>query len=383
MKRPTARDVFVYSGLAVLFCVFLQGWDSIVSFLGIVLTAIVPLVLGAAIAYVVAIPTSFLERHMLPNSTSKVVANMRRPVSLVINVVAAVAAIVLCSSVLVPALIETFTMVQRNSRQFILDVIAMPVMEPVRGVVQEFLDGDFMKGFQQLDVSGAVQAMFGGTMGTITTQVFTVVSGVMTCFFGMLFSFILLTDTSNVGNRVMEIVSFYLGPRRTERIAMVLGVADASFHNFIVRQCIEAVILGLVATIVLLATGFRYALGVGVLMGAAAFVPIVGYPIGLFVGAFMVAINNVGIALLYVLCVATAQVLEATFVLPYVGDPRTVLPPVWVTVGVTIGGGVAGFVGMIVAIPIAATLRQLVLMDVRRRANESGTNVGLFSDVDE
>ena len=65
--------------------------------------------------------------------------------------------------------------------------------------------------------------------------------------------------------------------------------------------------------------------------------------------------------------VALAQVLEATFVLPHVGDPRTVLPPVWVTVGVTIGGGVAGFLGMLMAIPITSTIRQLAIIGVKRR----------------
>ena len=116
-----------------------------------------------------------------------------------------------------------------------------------------------------------------------------------------------------------------------------------------------------------LLVGFRYALGVGVLLGLAALVPIVGYPVGLLVGAFMVAINSLWMALVYVLCVAVAQVLEATFVLPHVGDPRTAMPPVWITVAVTIGGGVAGFLGMLLAIPLAATIRQLVIIDVRQR----------------
>jgi predicted PurR-regulated permease PerM len=147
----------------------------------------------------------------------------------------------------------------------------------------------------------------------------------------------------------------------------VLGVADASFHNFIVRQCLEAAILGSVAAMTLFIVGFEYFLGVGVLMGLAALVPIVGYPVGLLVGGLMVVVTNPWYALIYIIVVAVAQVLEATFVLPHIGDPRTVLPPVWTTVGVTIGGGVAGFVGMLVAIPTASTIRQLILIDVRRR----------------
>ena len=83
-------------------------------------------------------------------------------------------------------------------------------------------------------------------------------------------------------------------------------------------------------------------------------------------------------ALIYLACVALAQVLEATFVLPHIGNPKTALPPVWVTVGVTIGGGVAGFVGMLVAIPIASSIRQLILFDYERRKAIDGAN-----DTDE
>lgn len=367
MKKPTLNDALTYAWIVIVICVILRGWDAIFSFLGIVLTAIIPLLLGAAIAYVVAIPTRFLERHLLPNSKSKVIADLRRPVCLIVTLVLAVMAIVFSSSVLIPALKETVVMVQQNGQKFIEDVIQLQLFDPVRATIKDFLNGEFFQGLKSMDITGVAKSLFGGTVGSVTTHVFTMVSTVMTCFFGMMFSLILLTDTSDVGNQFMYVLSQYLGEERTQRLALCIGVTDSSFHNFIVRQCIEALILGTVGTVVLLLVGFRYALGVGVLLGLAALVPIVGYPVGLLVGAFMVAINSLWMALVYVLCVAVAQVLEATFVLPHVGDPRTAMPPVWITVAVTIGGGVAGFLGMLLAIPLAATIRQLVIIDVRQR----------------
>ncbi|MDO4807694.1 MAG: AI-2E family transporter [Coriobacteriales bacterium] len=367
MNKPDKNDILVYAGIALAFCVVLQAWGPMASFVGIVLTAIVPLLLGSGIAYVVAIPTKFLERHFFPNSTSGIIEGMRKPVCLVVTVIMLVMGGFLSVYILVPGFVDTIVMVQKNGQSFVEGVIQLPIMEPVRDTIHDFIQGDLVNGFANMDIKGMIKTVFGGTVGSITTQVFTVVSSVMTAFFGMLFSFILLTDTTEVGYQIMNLFYEYLGPKRTERIALVLGVADSSFHNFIVRQCVEALILGSVATIVLFLAGFPYALGVGVLMGLAALVPIVGYPVGLILGAFMVAINNVWCALLYVLCVAVAQMLEATFVLPHVGDPRTVLPPVWVTVGVTIGGGVGGFLGMLMAIPIASTIRQLVVIDMKRR----------------
>lgn len=70
MRKLTLKDILVIAGVLIMACAIFQGWSSVVAFLGILLTAIMPLIVGTAIAYVVAIPTNFLERHFLPNNTS-------------------------------------------------------------------------------------------------------------------------------------------------------------------------------------------------------------------------------------------------------------------------------------------------------------------------
>ncbi len=373
MRRFTLHELLAFACAVVIFILLLQSWDAVISFIGIVLTAIIPLVVGAAIAYVVSIPTKFLERHLFPNTSAAFLKAIRRPLALIVTIVILVSVLALTSSLLIPALIDTVRMVQKNGQQFIEDMIQMPLLKPVRESVHEFINGEIFQSLKNLDINGLVNSVFGGTFVAVTTHVFTVVSIVMTAFFGMLFSFILLTDTTNAGHQIREIVEAYIGRKRASRIWRVLDVANRSFHSFLVRQFVEATILGTVGAVVLLPTGFPYAIGVGVLMGLAALVPIVGYPVGLVFGAFMTAIFNMWAALLFVVCVAVAQVFEATFILPHVGDRRTVLPPIWVTVAVTIGGGVAGFVGMLVAIPVGSTIRQLVLMGAashRRRELE-------------
>ena len=367
MRKPKLSSYMTLAIAGVLICLIFKGWDSIFSFLRILFTAVIPLFLGLAIAYMVSIPTDFLQRHFFPNSKSGFVATIRKPACLVITVILLLAILVYASSVLIPALIETVTVVQKHGQEFIEQTISLPIFTPVREPVHKFLMSDFMQSVRNMNIEGIVETVFGGSVGNVTNHVLNVANTVMTGFFGVLFSFILLTDTTNAGQKLMSTISAYIGHERTEKFALVMGVADASFHNFIVRQCIEASILGVTATMVLLVCGFDYALGVGMLMFLLALLPIVGYPVGLFSGAFMVAIFNPWWALAYLAFVALAQVLEATFVLPHVGDPRTALPPVWITVGVTIGGGVAGFLGMLLAIPITSTIRQLVIIGVNRR----------------
>ena len=367
MEFPRKQSLTFVAAAAFIVALIFRGWDFVVSLMGLVLTAIIPLVLGSCIAYVVSIPTNFFARHILPNSDNKIIASLRKPLSLAISIILFLVGISLGSSVLVPALVDSLAMAQAHGKEFIELILSYPILAPIRDSVYDLLDSEFVQSLTSLDIAGLLQGGMGGTFASISNQIFSVVGSIMTGFFGLMFSFILLTDTTDVWTRCMEVAAVYLGPKRSERLALVFGVADASFHNFIVRQFIEASILGLVASITLYIAGYDYAPGVGMLMGICALVPIVGYPVGLFAGACLIVITNPWCALIYLVVVALSQMFEATFVLPYVGDPRTVLPPVWTTVGVTIGGGVAGFVGMLVAIPLASTVRQLVIIDSQRR----------------
>ena len=56
----------------------------------------------------------------------------------------------------------------------------------------------------------------------------------------------------------------------------MLNVLDDSFHRYVVGQCIEAVILGTLCMLGMLAFGFPYATMIGALVGATALIPIAG-----------------------------------------------------------------------------------------------------------
>ena len=51
------------------------------------------------------------------------------------------------------------------------------------------------------------------------------------------------------------------------------------------------------------------------------------------------------------------------------------LPGIWVLASVAVGGGIGGIVGMILSVPIAATIYQLIRLDVQRREREEGAHM--------
>ena len=116
---------------------------------------------------------------------------------------------------------------------------------------------------------------------------------------------------------------------------------------------------------------FPYASMIGTLIGATALLPVVGAYLGAFVGAFMISTVNPIQALGFLVFIVVLQQLEGNLIYPRVVGSSVGLPGIWVLAAVTIGGGLNGVVGMLLAVPITATVYKLLQRDVRRRQEVS------------
>ncbi|MBQ8186804.1 MAG: AI-2E family transporter, partial [Clostridia bacterium] len=162
----------------------------------------------------------------------------------------------------------------------------------------------------------------------------------------------------------------YLHTRLANRVRYVVRVIDGSFHSFIVGQCVEAVVLGCLCIIGMLIFRFPYATMIGCLVGFTALIPVAGAYIGAAVGAFMIFTVEPIQALFFVIFLVVLQQLEGTLIYPRVVGASIGLPGVWVLAAVTIGGGVLGVGGMLLGVPLAAAVYQLLRNDVTRREKE-------------
>ena len=135
-------------------------------------------------------------------------------------------------------------------------------------------------------------------------------------------------------------------------------------------QFTEAIIIGVLCTLGMLILRFPYAAMIGTLVGATALLPIVGAYIGAFLGAFMILTVSPMQAIAFLVFIVVSQQLEGNLIYPRVVGSSIGLPGLWVMAAVTIGGGLGGIVGMLLAVPIAATVYQLLQKDVHRRKAE-------------
>ena len=152
-----------------------------------------------------------------------------------------------------------------------------------------------------------------------------------------------------------------------DRLLEVGSLTQRTFSSFISGQCLEALILGGAFFLCMTLFRFPYASMVGALVGFTALIPVAGAYIGAGVGAFMIFTSSPLQALLFLIFIGVLQQLEGNLIYPKVVGSSIGLPGIWVLAAVTVGGGVLGIGGMLLAVPLTATLYQMLRSDVIRR----------------
>lgn len=234
-------------------------------------------------------------------------------------------------------------------------------------MLEEYLVENF-SGLEDKLVSGAQSLLsgVGGVMSSVVSAVGSVFSTVVTFLVAVIFSIYILLGKETLGAQARKLISTYC-KKNADKIFYVVDTLDDSFHHFIVGQCTEAVVLGVLCMIGMWIFRFPYAMMIGVLIGFTALIPVAGAYIGAGVGAFMMLTESPLTAVLFLVFIVVLQQLEGNLIYPRVVGNSIGLPGIWVLAAITIGGGLMGVFGMLLAVPIVAAIYKLIQADVRKR----------------
>ena len=359
----------------VLFLLYLaiHYWGKLSSLLLLALGAAFPLLLGAVVAYAVNILMSMYERWYFPASQNRAVVKSRRPVCLVLAYASLIAIVVLIVRMILPELANSISLLIRE---------AVPLLEDLSLKINENLDINQLAAFSGVILAdGSIDwreilttavnwliSGLGGVMGSVMSLASATVSAAFTAIVSTIFSIYLLFGKEKLQHNCARVLKTYLKPTWYSRLIYFLDTLNTCFHNFVVGQCTEAVILGLLCMGGMMLFRFPYASMVGTLVGFTALIPVAGAYIGAGVGAFMIFTSSPLQALLFLIFIGVLQQLEGNLIYPKVVGSSIGLPGIWVLAAVTVGGGVLGIGGMLLAVPLTATFYQILRSDVVRRS---------------
>lgn len=136
------------------------------------------------------------------------------------------------------------------------------------------------------------------------------------------------------------------------------------FYSYIYSTLIDALIVGSACSIAFLIIGVDYAPLFGFAIGIANLIPYFGAIIaGIGVSVFTAVADGFVEALIVAVCILVIQQLDANVFQPKIVGENVGIQPLLTLVAIAVGGGLLGFWGIILGVPIAATL-QMIVCDV-------------------
>lgn len=339
-------------------------WKSAAAGLSVLASSSMPLILGATIAYVVNILMKFYENHYFRKSSKSIVQKSRRPVCMVAAFLTLAAIIALVIGLVVPQLVSCVRVLISGApyaMDFLLktaekyNIVPENILDSLAGIDWKARIGEMIT---------AVGNGLGSVMDNLVKMLTSIFSGIVSGLIGFIFACYLLLSKDKLKNQINRIMDHYLKEKIVKKIDYVVRIFDDCFHNYIVGQCTEAVILGALCTVGMLLLRLPYASMIGALVAFTALIPVAGAYIGAAAGAFMILTDSPIKALVFLIFLVILQQIEGNVIYPKVVGSSVGLPAMWVLAAVTVGGGLMGVVGMVFAVPAAAGIYRMICDDI-------------------
>lgn len=377
LDKETMRKIKELIVFTIVILIALWNYTLIFGALKFLVNIIFPFLMGGAIAFVLNVPMSFLERNIFKQDKLKQKKRLQkasRPLSLVLTILIVLSTIALVMFVVIPELGTTFALLGKSIQQFMPKVVrqAEELFNNNKEVVA--LLGSLDMDWQEM--LNGIAAFFKNGAGNVLDSTFSVakniVSSVATFFIAFVFACYILLQKEKLRVQVRKILYAYLPEKKVGTVLAVCSLAYKTFSNFLTGQCVEALILGLMFFVTMSVIRLPYALLVGILIAFTALIPIFGAFIGCVVGAFLILMVAPVKALIFVVMFLALQQIEGNLIYPKVVGNSVGLPSIWVLAAVSIGGSLMGVVGMLVFIPLVSVVYTIFRGDVYRRLEKKG-----------
>jgi predicted PurR-regulated permease PerM len=175
-------------------------------------------------------------------------------------------------------------------------------------------------------------------------------------------------------HRMVRAVDNWVPPQHRATVRELARQVDVAISGFVRGQTGVCLILGSFYAVALTLIGLNFGLLIGLISGLITFIPYVGSMTGLVV-ALGVAVAqfwpNYGPILMVLAVFLVGQFIEGYVLAPKLVGESVGLHPVWIIFALLAFGYLFGFVGLLVAVPLAATIGVLARFALRRYLQSS------------
>jgi len=363
-KQNPITKTIILIGIILLVVLNLNEIINLIKYLYGIIS---PLLVGGGIAFILNILVSKYENIYFPDSSNPIIIKTRRSLCIILSIFTILLVVLFLLYIVIPQ-ISQFIQLISTELPFVYEKVVEWTIENSEKypVIRERLE--------ELDISG--EEVFNRALELFNSWAFGSVSFIGIVFnkivellLAIIFSIYILFDRGTLERNYNKFVNAYLGKKWRNNLFKVINTADETFSNFFLGQFKEAFILGLLCTIGMLVFRLPYATTIGSVVGLTALIPIVGAFLGATIGVLLIIVIDPFKAVLFIIFIVALQQVESNFIYPKVIGNNIGLPSIWVFAAIIVGGGFMGIIGILLGVPIVATIYKLLSNSIKERLN--------------
>ncbi len=355
ITRKTIANMLVVL-FGVLLYLALANFGAIKSTLGGFFSIISPFIIGIGIAYLLNMPVRFFEQKVFKN------LSFRRPLSIVIVYLLGLCFILLLLSLVMPQVIGSIGLLLGSFPTYLNSLNSLPAwLTSTFGISAESA-ASLVEPYQDL-ANGAfsyVRTLFPTLLNT-TIQIGSSVVGVFTALIASIY---MLGSKDKLVIQLRRVLYAILPRKGADELMRIGRLSNNVFSGFISGKLLDSLIIGIICFVFMWVTNMffhpmPFAPLISIIIGVFNIIPFFGPFIGAIPSVIILLLINPWSAVIFTIFIILLQQFDGNILGPKILGDSTGLPALWVLIAIIVGGGLFGFIGMILGVPTVAVLYTL------------------------
>lgn len=348
-KKPeTMLDWFCVVAACIAFYLLLNNLNYFVGGIGKFINILSPFAGGVVIAYILD-PVVKLFYHKLFKEKKGI-----RWLAILLAYAVAILLLVLLAWLVVPQIVNSIGMLFTNFPSYIQGVQNMLLY------VQSEYGIDLQQATKMLDDSEAmvkeIYAMATEAMPQIVASIGSVASNFVAIFTSIAASIYMLADKDHLLHQLRTLAHAFLPEKVAENTLRICHYANVNFTGFFVGKIIDSAIIGVITFVAMTILRLDFAVLISVFIGITNIIPVFGPFIGAIPSVFILLLIDPLQAVIFCVLILIIQQLDGNFIGPKILGSSIGISALWILFSIVVGGDLFGIVGMVVGVPVFATL---------------------------
>lgn len=348
--------IFVSLSATILFFFLLFRFQEIKAFFALILSALRPVVVGIALAYLLRPITLRLERLLRRIKISR----PARLISVLFTLILTFGVLGLCCAFILPQLVESVGSLVKD-----LPGLLETQLDRLSAYLES--DDDTAAAVMQMIASAEtsllawVKANLFSTVSTVANSVLSIGSALVNLIVSIIVTVYLLLDWERYLAQCRKLFHAVSKNERVNRaVSDAVRQTNRIFSGFISGKLLDSLIVGVICFICLSIMKMPYAMLVSVIVGVTNVIPMFGPYIGAIPSAFLILLVSPAKCIVFLVFIVVLQQVDGNIIGPRILGNSTGLSALYVTVAALLFGKLLGFLGMIIGVPLFATLYYIV-----------------------